>query len=77
MSVRALAHTPIFGLKCPLRSVQYPDGRVLRGLYEKTAQKPLTAHTPDKQTQFLEDFWGKSIDQPDSVLMHLMSKHSC
>ena len=39
MSARALAHTPIFGLKSPYRSVQYQDGRVLRGLCGKTPQK--------------------------------------
>ena len=38
MSARTLAHTPIFDLKCPYRSVQYPDGRVLRGLCGKTPQ---------------------------------------
>ena len=32
-------HTPIFGLKCPYRFVQCPDGRVLKGLHWKTAQK--------------------------------------
>ena len=29
---------PIFGLKCPFRSVQYPDGRVLGSLCGKMAQ---------------------------------------
>ena len=54
MSARTLAHTPIFDLKCPYRSVQYPDGRVLRGLCGKTPQKHVLGGS-----KVTENFFGR------------------
>ena len=47
-------NTPIFGLKCPYRCVQCPDGRVLGWSGWKTAQKCLL----EGPKVFQIFFWG-------------------
>ena len=52
--VRMRVNTPIFGLKCPYRCVQCPDGRVLGWSGWKTAQKCLL----EGPKVFQIFFWG-------------------
>ena len=53
-------NTPIFGLKCPYRFVQCPDGRVLKGLHWKTAQKRFL----EGPKVFQIFFWGGEMLLP-------------